>query len=72
MTDFIGVIQYFVIVVGIWFFDSIIMFVITLTGDEMDCGSNNDDETKLMNGYKLVLKSIRFFQTEKNKCFAQN
>ena len=48
------------------------MFVITLTGDEMDCGSNNDDETKLMNGYKLVLKSIRFFQTEKNKCFAQN
>ena len=40
------VIRYFVIVIGIWFFDSIILFVITLTGDEMDCGSNNDDETK--------------------------
>ena len=61
-------IQHCVTVVGKLIFDSNITFELPLTHEKLDWCCTNYDETKLINGYKRVLKAIRFFQ-QKNACF---
>ena len=46
-------------------FDRNILFVIPLAHDDLDYCYNNFDETKGIHGYKVVLKSIIYFQQKK-------
>ena len=65
LTYFPGIIQHCVTVVGKCIFDSNIPFDLSLTCDNLDLCFTTDDETKLMNGSKGVLKYIRLFPTKK-------
>ena len=61
-TDFICGIQYCVTVVGKCIFGINISFVVPLNCDNLSFCCTNDDETKVMDVYKGVLKSINFFK----------
>ena len=61
---FIGGIQHFVTVVGEWGFDSNFTFTLPLTCDNLDYCYTHDKETKIINGYKGILKFIRFVPTD--------
>ena len=65
LKDFLGGIQHFVTVVGKWIFDSNFNFALPLTSNELCYCCTTDNETKLMNGNKVVWKSNRFLLTEK-------
>ena len=65
LKDFLGGIQHCVTVVGKWIFDSNVPFARPLTRNKLEYCCTNCDETKVMNGYRGVLKSIRFFQQRK-------
>ena len=52
-------------VVGKWIFDSNFPFSFLLTCENLDYCCTNDNETKGINAYKVVLKYVRFFPTEK-------
>ena len=58
---FLKGIHHYVTVVGKWMFDSNFPFLLPLTKEDVDCCCINDNETKVMNGYTLLLKAIRFF-----------
>ena len=55
LKDFIGGIHHCVTVVGKWMFDSNFTFALPLTKDNLDYCFINDNETKGINGYKVVL-----------------
>ena len=44
-------------------FDSNFTFVLPLTSENLDYCCINDNEIKVMNGYKGILKPARFFTT---------
>ena len=67
----IGGIQHCVTVVSKWVFDSNFPFALPLTCVDMDYCFTNDNETKVINGYKVLLKAIRFFTTYKYTSFIQ-
>ena len=69
LTEFLCGLQLCVISVGKWLFDSNVPFLLPLTYDELDYYCTNDEETKLLNGYKLLFKSIRFFPTDNMSIF---
>ena len=64
---FLGGIHHCVTVVVKWVFESNFSFVLSLTKDHVDYCCINDNKAKIMNGYKVVLKSIRFFTKYNNK-----
>ena len=70
LTESIGGIHYCVTVVGKWIFYRNITFYLPLTHDYLDYCCTNDEESKGMNGYKVLLKSIVLFPTDKNNYFA--
>ena len=70
LRDFLDGIHHCVIVVVKWVFDGIV-FAIPLTKDNLDYCCINDNETKGINCYKGVFKSIRFFTKENNKSVIQ-
>ena len=71
MIDFLGGIQNFVTVFGKWIFNINISFALSLTCKNLDCCRANDDESKVRNGYTVVLKYMELFITDKNKSFDQ-
>ena len=54
-------------VVGKWIFDSDFPFSLPLTKENLDQCCINYNEIIIMNGYKGLLKSIRFFTKDTNK-----
>ena len=67
----LGGIQHCVTVLGKCIFDSNNPFAIPLTHDDLDYCFTNNNKTKEMNGYKKLLKAIRFSPIFKNRCFVQ-
>ena len=65
MVDFIGGIQHCVKVFGKWIFKNQYYVCAFSQLWKHELLFKNDDETKGMNGYKRVLKSIGLFPTEK-------
>ena len=65
LKDFFGCIQRCVTVFGNWVFDRIFTSTLPLTRDDPDYCCNNDDKRTGMNSHQELLKSTRFFQTEK-------
>ena len=63
-------IHYCVTVVGKWIFESI-CFALPFTKDNFDYCCINDNEIKLMNDYKGLLKTIMFFTKENTKSVLQ-
>ena len=63
----IGGIHHCVIVVGKWIFDSNFTFALPLTKENLYYCWINDNKTKGINGYKVLLESIRFFTKDNNK-----
>ena len=59
---FLGDIQHCVTVVGKWIFDSNFPFAVPLAKDNLSYCCIDDNETEVMNGYKLLLKLIRLSQ----------
>ena len=51
-----------------WVFDSTFCFAPPLTQDDMGKSCMNDNEVKIGNVYKWLLKAIRFKPTENNTC----
>ena len=66
--DFIVGIHHYITVVGKRIFDSNITFALPLNCENLDYFYTNDNETKVINGYKGVLKSIMFCLTETKIC----
>ena len=64
LTYFLGGIQHCVSVVGKFILNSNILFLIPVTHDNMDYFYTNDDETKVINCYKSVLKNIGVLKIE--------
>ena len=64
-------IHHCVTVVGKCIFEINFHFVLPLTKDNLDYCCINDNETKGMNGYKGVLKVIRFFTKDNTKSVIQ-
>ena len=56
LKDSLGRIQHCVTFIGTWFFESNFPFALLLTQSDLDYDFINDNVTKGMNGYKLVLK----------------
>ena len=67
LKDYLDGIHHCVTVVGKWIFDSNFPFALPPTKANVDYCFINDNETKGMNGYKVVLKSIRFFTKSNTK-----
>ena len=67
MTEFLGGKKDCATVVGKWIFNRNVPFTLTLTRDNMDYCCTNYYETRVINGYKLVLKKIIFIPTDKTK-----
>ena len=67
LKDFLGGIHHCVAVVGKWIFDSNFTFALPLTKENLEYCCINDNETEVMNDYKIVLGSIVFFTKENNK-----
>ena len=65
LTDFIGGILNCVRVVAKVIFDINITLALTLTHDNLDFSCTNDGDKKLINGYKVLLKPVRFIQHRK-------
>ena len=61
LKEFLGDIQQCVTVVGKCIFDSNITFDLPITCNDLDYCCTNYNKTKVMNGFKRVLKAIRFF-----------
>ena len=68
---FLGGIYHCVAVVGKWIFDSNFTFELTITKETLDYCCINNNETKVINGYKEVLKASIFPPNENNKSFLQ-
>ena len=56
----LGGIHHCVTVVGKWILDSNFSFELPLTKENLDYFCINDNEKKGINGYKVLLKAIRF------------
>ena len=65
LADFIGGIPNCVRVIVKFIFDRNITLALPLTHDNIEYSCTNDDDKKLINDYKLLLKSVRFFQHRK-------
>ena len=65
LKDFLGRIHHCFTVFRKWIFDSNFPFSFLLTCENLDYCCTNDNETKGINAYKVVLKYVRFFPTEK-------
>ena len=70
LAECFGGIQHCITVIGKCIFENNIMFALPLTHDYLEYLYNDENETKGMNGYKLLLKAISFFNV-KNTCFVQ-
>ena len=67
LNYFLGGIHHCVLVVRKWIFDSNFAFEFPLTREKNDYYFINDNKTKVMNGYKGLLKAIMFFTVDNNK-----
>ena len=67
LTYFLAGIHHCVTVVDEWIFGSTFTFAILLTKDDLEYCLTNENETELMNGYHVVLKSIVFLTKDNNK-----
>ena len=64
-------IHHCVTVISKWIFDSNFSLVLPLTKDNLYYCYINDNETKGINGYKVLLKAIWFFTKENKKSVIQ-
>ena len=62
LKNYLGGINHCVTVVGKCIFDSNFTLPFPITRDDLDYCCINYNETKIINGYQVVLKSIMFFQ----------
>ena len=71
LGDYLDGIHYCVTVFGNFIFDSNFTFAVPLTKDNLGYCWINDNETKVVNGYKGLLKAITFFKKDNTKSVIQ-